>query len=272
MIQIILTLALSFVTIHFSEAIEIDFFSKLNEFNTFNLTGSPKNCYDLKCIGTESYDKMKDFISAKLYNGDKWAKYRLGDVVILEPAGNTGHWDPNFYDNVLYHQTDYPGSIAEEYIRKFKNSPSEHNIMRLLDIIKQRKKKNNSSVPSERALYLHIRVGDVMCKQFSWISDADFHYSKKGDDDWWRNLVACILNSNIDSIVIIAGCHYNECLGESAEYIIDRTLFLMEKTKLPIKYELGNSPDDDIIKCSDAKHFVSTGGHYGRLLKIVSQS
>ena len=258
-----------FFSTYFHNTFENDFFFKLNKFNSWNITSSSRTCNDSICMEKESFDQIKEFIKKKLYNDDKWANYRLGDVVILNPKRKKKMWDPNYYDNILYHQTHYPGSIAEEYIHSLKKSPRRNTTKLISEIIEKRRK--NLVQTTEDVLYLHIRVCDIICSKFSWISNAAFQYSKKGNEIWWSNLVEYILKSKVNLIIILAGCHLNECVVESAEYILDRTIFLIEKTKLPIKYELGNSPDNDLILCSNAKRFLSTGGHFGQLLQILSQ-
>ena len=55
-----------------------------------------------------------------LYNGDNWANYRLGDVFYQDLQSR--FYDSNFNDNVLYHKTKYPGTIANEYINKNKKN------------------------------------------------------------------------------------------------------------------------------------------------------
>ena len=47
-------------------------------------------------------------------------------------------------------------------------------------------------------------------------------------------------------------------------------MFLKENTNVDIIYRLGNSPDDDLLLVKGVKHFITTGGNYGQLLKTVS--
>jgi peptidase E len=60
------------------------------------------------------------------------------------------------------------------------------------------------------------------------------------------------------------------CIKESTEYIEDRKKFLM-KSGLKVNLRTGRSPDEDILYVTNAKHFISTGGNYGRLLNIIKK-
>ena len=213
----------------------------------------------LLLISKSAFEK----ISQKLYNGDKWGKYRIGDVVLREIT--SVHYKPEFYDNVLYHYTEFPGSIANEYINKNKDSGIVNNLPLLKEIINSRPNKFNYDY--NVTLFLHIRSGDVICNDL-WKDKID-HYSKVGNIKWWDSLIDYIKNNSINKVVILSGTHFNECLEESEKYILDREKFIKEKTDLVVDYRLGQSPDDDIILISKAKHFISTGGGYGKLLESL---
>ena len=62
------------------------------------------------------------------------------------------------------------------------------------------------------------------------------------------------------------------CLEESAKYIEDRKNFLLQNIPtLNIKYNLGKSPDEDVLLCAYVKHFITTGGGYGKLIKEINE-
>ena len=63
---------------------------------------------------------------------------------------------------------------------------------------------------------------------------------------------------------MISGSHFNECIKESIEYIKDRIDFL-KKTVDNVTL-LNKNPDETILFCSKTKHFITTGGGYGRLI------
>ena len=94
-----------------------------------------------------------------------------------------------------------------------------------------------------------------------------YRYSRFSDTIWWHNLVSYIINNNITKIYILSGSHYEVCSNESAKYLEDSKQFLLKKTGVDIEYRLGQSPDDDILFCAGAKHFITTGGGYGELIK-----
>jgi hypothetical protein len=209
----------------------------------------------------------RSYIMKNLYNGDQWNKYRLGDVVFRDPKGK--YYTDDFYDSVLYHEELYPGTIASEYIKLNKKLKTISNFSLLNDIIS--KKQKNKNEISKNTLILHIRVGDVMCN-FKENERSTFHnkYTKKGDTLWWNSVLGYIDKNNINEIIILSGTHFNMCIKESSDYLIDRKNFLQKNRKnLKITFRIGHSPDDDILLCKNTKHFITTGGGYGELLKNI---
>ena len=204
-------------------------------------------------------------LSNSLYNGNNWENYRLGDVYLLNK--NDRIYDPAYFDNILYHKIKFPGTIANEYINK--NQTQGKNYSLLQDIIES-KTKDKLEYPD--TLFLHIRVGDVICqKDNEWINKVNgpLYYSKVGDTIWWDTVLDYIKSNNITKVVILSGSHMNKCLIESAKYLEDRKNFLKEKTGVKIEYRLGQSPDEDLVMCYYVKHFITTGGGYGKMINEV---
>lgn len=213
------------------------------------------------------YFHKSRFVDLGLYNGDEWSSYRIGDV-IFQPK-NSEFYDPKFVNNILYHTDKFKGSIAAEYI--LNNESNEPNLKLLNQIIKKRV--NNSPNQDTQTLYLHIRVGDVLCKKNSeWLNkiNTSDQYTKKNDTKWWNGILKYIRKNNINKVVIISGLHLPECIKESNDYILDRKKFL-ENNNLNVTLILGQSPDDDIIRCAYVKHFITTGGGYGKLIDQINK-
>ena len=203
-------------------------------------------------------------LSNSLYNGDKWANYRLGDVYLQSKYDRI--YDPTYHDNVLYHKEQFPNSIANQYINK--NTHNEKNY-KLLQYIIESMTIDKLEYPD--TLFLHIRIGDVICvKDDEWINKVNgpMYYSKVGDTIWWDNVLNYIKSKNITKVVILSGSHTTKCLIESAKYLEDRKKFL-EKAHLKVKYRIGQSPDEDLVMCYYVKHFITTGGGYGNMIKEI---
>jgi hypothetical protein len=208
-------------------------------------------------------NKKCSFSSSSVYNGDYWSNYRLGDVVLMSKFSR--FYDPSYSENIFYHTTEYPESIAAEYIEKNK----KYQDFELLNKIINDRKIDYTETIDDRTLVLHIRVGDVLCKKV-WIDNAKDHYSKVGNKNWWENVVNYIKKNGITRVVVIAGTHFKECLKESEEYILDRGNYLTQSSGVNVEYRLGQSPDEDLMFTQKAKHFITTGGGYGELLKIIA--
>jgi len=205
-------------------------------------------------------------IMKSIYNGDLWSSYRLGDVY-----NNYSHvYDPNNNENILYHKYKFKGSIANEYINR--NTTGNKNTSLLLDVINSKIKDKSQHLDT---LFLHIRVGDVICDlDNTWIKQVNgpLYYAKVGDTSWWNEVLDYIKNNGIEKVVIISGTHFNKCIKESVEYLLDREKFLKDKIPyLNVSFRLGNSPDQDILTCAYVKHFITTGGGYGNLIKEINK-
>ena len=63
---------------------------------------------------------------------------------------------------------------------------------------------------------------------------------------------------------------FDKCLLESAQYLENRRRYLIDNIpNINIVFRVGKSPDEDILFCKNAKHFISTGGGFGKLLKEI---
>jgi len=170
-----------------------------------------------------------------LYNGKKWFEYRLGDI---------------FYNPVLVntkeHCKRFPYSIATEYAND-----------------KDIKKIITSRFLKKDDLVLHLRVGDIIDKY------PKFHQKQYfKDGEWWDSLVKYINTNKIKRVILMGGAHMPECLEKSWEYLESKKLFF-ENNNIKTMYRLACSPDEDIVYCSKAKHFATTGGQYGKLLSEI---
>ena len=208
------------------------------------------------------------FEAYNLYNGSKWGNYRIGDVYMLSKT-SPHYSDPEHPENVMYHASKYPGSIASEYINQ---NEIDKNPELLLSIINNR---STDTSTHPQTLFLHIRTGDVICDLNNpWIKQINgpMYYSKMGDKQWWDNILKYISQNGINKVVIISGTHKQKCLGESMDYLDDRKDFLMKNfDNLEVEYRLGQSPDEDIIMCTNVKHFITTGGGFGNLIKEINE-
>ena len=74
----------------------------------------------------------------------------------------------------------------------------------------------------------------------------------------------------INTVIIISGTHFKGCLDESVDYIKDRIGFL-KNDNVTIETRLGKSPDEDLVFCKNAKHYISTGGGFGKLINLIKK-
>jgi hypothetical protein len=212
--------------------------------------------------------RVSSFEGNNLYNGKKWANYRLGDVYTF--SKNDNHYKIFDQHNVMYHTNEeYKGTIAYEYIKE--NVSGEAKNFEVLRKIIERKATDTHDYPN--TLFLHIRIGDIVCQKDTWQGEnAPMYYSKMGDTAWWDELVKYIHTNAITDVVIIAGAHFEKCMEQSKDYIVDRKNFLLQNVPgLHVKFRIGQSPDEDILLCVYTKHFISTGGNFGKLIDQLNK-
>ena len=210
----------------------------------------------VKFINSDSNNLTSNNIIDNLYTNA--FKYRLGDVY------QGSYINPKKKYSVAYHLTEFPNSIAAEYMRK--NITHTKKNKKLLKKIVNKRAENNSNAQifSNKELVLHMRIGDVLAKDFN----NKHRYIK--NNIWWENLIKYIKNNNITTIYIIAGSHlpknhYNIDLEESKDALFNKINFLKNQG-LKVLVRLGNHPDDDIVFAHTAKYFASTGGGFGAIL------
>ena len=229
-------------------------------------------------------DDLLNLIEQSLYNGNQLDGYRLADCIMYPDYFTRS----NTIKDVVGLLYKYPNTICDKYIKttfpifqeiknkydaydyltnhrydNFKNDMNKgiKDIKINIDLIyKLIQEKDNAKSPLKtNDLVLHIRVGDVMCNH-----KFGNRYSKKNNVSWWAMVVNYIIFNNIKNVYIMSGSHFNECIKESAEYLLNRRNFLLKNSDVSyIYFVLGNPPDDDLIFASKTYHFITTGGGYG---------
>ena len=209
-------------------------------------------------------DEEYSYILDNLYN-PKWNHYRLGDVFYYSHT-------PVFKDStnvvyVYYHLEDFPDSIAAQYLRENKKDGSD--LVLLNRIIKERITSDTDDTST--TLFLHIRVGDILCEYKKKRSN---NYSKNNNKRWWsKEVISTIKKNNITKVKILAGAHMDKCIQESAKYLLNRKKFLMKKIPgLKVDIIVDKTPDEIILMCYKVKHFITTGGNFGKLINDINNN
>ena len=204
------------------------------------------------------FDKVTD-LSNSLYNGNELDGYRLADVIFYPDYLTSKHKYINVAHLYKFHNTIGTKYIKRKYtfLKKINNIEdinlykTEYNAFEnqisnnlkdgididlLNSIINEKSiKKNNVD---DKTLFLHIRVGDVLCK-YEGMSHA-FDYAKKGNTVWWDTVLDYIKSNNINNVIIISGTHFKDCLVESAIYLEERKSFLQSRADVNVVYRIGN--------------------------------
>jgi len=209
-----------------------------------------------------SYDAEYNYIHDNLFK-EEWGNYRIGDVFYF----STNKEYLNKYGDFSYHHT-YKNSIASDYLKENKQNTPNYNLLNRL--IKERVTDNNTY---DDTLFLHIRVGDVIC-EFGKNNENKVYqedYSKINNNNWWlKEVIEYIKKNNISKVIIVSGSHYNKCIKESTEYLINRKRFLIELIpNLKVEITIPKTPDQTLAMFYNVKHYKSTGGGFGRLITDI---
>jgi len=210
---------------------------------------------------TFSYDAEYNYIHDNLFK-EKWSNYRIGDVLTY----STNKEYLNKYGDFSYHH-NYKDSIASDYLKENKQNTPNYNLLNRL--IKERVTDKNTY---DDTLFLHIRIGDVICK-FGKNNEYQEHYSKVNNNNWWlREVIEYIKKNNISKVIIVSGSHLNECIKESTEYLLDRKRFLIELIpNLKVEIRIPETPDQTLAMFYNVKHYISTGGRFGNLITELNR-
>ena len=193
-----------------------------------------------------------------------FSKYRLGDVYNYGKSIK--------YHEIKYHEKMFPGSIASEYLKNLKNFDRK-NFKLLMSIIN--KKSIKEKPPEKDSLVLHARLGDVLCEyKEDWNrrkggdTKVMNFYSKKDDEEFWKNILKKMNDNNLNKVYIVTGFHYKKCIEESLKVLKKRELFFKNAGK-EVVLRIDKDPDEDVLWMSKSSHFATTGGGYGRLIQEI---
>jgi hypothetical protein len=211
---------------------------------------------------SERYVNYEEY---KLYNGDYWEEYRIGDLYKFGGFIACGRKNPGCKDK-RYHVKYFPLSIAYCY-HTYNPTNIKTNEEAMKKAIIRVRNNNNITIYDN---VLHLRVGDIMLgKDYS-----KNKYSKIHDKKWWDDYIKWSKDNNCESVLIIAGSHNikkREKWKPSFEFI-DKIKTLLEDNGINVDLRIGQSPDIDIITAFSAKYFASTGGTYGKLMKQLAST
>ena len=197
-----------------------------------------------------------------LYNGDYWEEYRIGDLYKFGTFIGCKQKNESC-ENDDYHSLHFPFSIAFYY-----HMYNYDNIVSNTEAMYKAVKKVNEKFNIPKAdCVLHVRVGDVMTKKNKKVFND---YTKKDDSEWWMEVVEWCMNHNINDITIMAGSHLKVDERSSFKYIED-IKNLLNDSLLNVHLQIGNSPDRDILTAYNSNYFISTGGTFGNLMKVMAK-
>ena len=190
--------------------------------------------------------------------------YRLGDVYRYGKGKR--------YYRIKYHEKMFPGSIASEYLKNLKIFDRE-NFKLLMSIIN--KKSIKEKPPEKDSLVLHTRLGDVLCEyKKDWNRRKGGHtkrmnfYSKKDDEEFWKNILKKMNDNNLNKVYIVTGFHFKKCIEESLKVLKKHELFFKNAGK-EVVLRIDKDPDEDILWMSKSSHFATTGGGYGKIIQGI---
>jgi hypothetical protein len=189
-----------------------------------------------------------------------WFHYRLGDMVRYSSVRRLGGREK--------HYELYPDSLASQYMRE---TDISDNLDVLINLIR---KYPQNLRPKEDELVVHLRAGNVIDKSEYTVEELlekrrpfgvhNLNYVKPLSF-YKRHLNK--IEKQIKKITLVAGGNLTHDFTKSKEYI-QAIKSLFEKSGFDVQVRLGNPPDDDFIYMCRSRFFISSGGHFSRLVRL----
>lgn len=187
--------------------------------------------------------------------------YRLGDTVYRKVTDN-------FFNKLLY-SIKWRDTIADQYYRKKKKYQDYETLYQIV-----KKKSKNISLPEEKTLVIHLRIGDVIENEYLGSIDdlLEGKSDYKGSDGWYYLKDYKYFEDNIEKIkekinkiVIVGGYHCTNNPVRSKIYLEKLIKFMQNKNYIVEQRIDKYSPDEDFIYMSNSSFFLRSGGGYSKL-------
>lgn len=198
--------------------------------------------------------------------------YRLGDMIMRKEARRK--WRDQ-------HLSSFPSSLASRYLRETDESFNVEVLEKLVGSYR------GVASPSDDILVVHLRVGDVLDRDYSsenkglgyvrMLPVDDFLSEQRG---WpyirpishFRQAGQEAKKLGAKRVVIMAGSHFPQFspYPRSMEYIRKIKKMFEEELKLPCKLRLGKKADVDFVFLSRAKLVTLTGGNFSVIAYLLA--
>lgn len=218
--------------------------------------------------------------------------YRLADILRNSSICYNENNCKNYSINLNRIVNDYPNSLGAYYINNNYNERLEngkyiinnkYDLSLLVKILKTKKllsndsNDSNDSNNSNNYVAIHIRLGDVLCgpNKLKWVKKRSIYNP--------YDMIDKILNYYKDNNVlnhlpvkIYTFYHKDHWTKEfdtdncivkkSEEYLKIVTSELTRNNITNITIYNNRFPDDDVVDCVNAKHFISSAGNFSKLI------
>lgn len=202
--------------------------------------------------------------------------YRITDVIYKKGF----RWKHS--TEMVLSNPKYDNTILREYL--LKNSNKSVNLNTLYNCISNHSTKNNSLVPAQDELVVHLRMGDV-------VSINNFSSRHSGYLNKLKRIIKNSLNKIVINKLTIVTCFAYQVWSEDSIHLKpanvptysysdkDQDMNIQLMTGIfdslsEFDFELGvqssTDPDDDLIYCTFANHFIQDIRNIGGFSKLLS--
>lgn len=208
--------------------------------------------------------------------------YRLADILRNGATCSDENNCKNYQINFKRILKDYPDSLGAHYINNNYNEIQKNgkfkgkfnNVALLVKIMKDKKLLSNES---NNYVAVHIRLGDVLCSpnEFKWIKKRSIY----NPYDMIDKILNYYKNNNVLNhlpVKIYTFYHKDHWTKEfdtdncivkkSEEYLKIVTSELSRNNITNVTIYNDRFPDDDVVDCVNAKHFISSAGNFSKLI------
>ena len=209
-------------------------------------------------------ERLREFEMPK-----EWVEYQFSDCFNARGRYNHSSWRTQFlWNNTLY---------GEYHINAVKSGLKWSDYDYLLHIIKARAK--GTRRPPADATVVHLRIGDVMGRDYQSVFDLLHHKNLFYPGMHWADYVKPLnFYASIPyakNVVLMGGFHHiTNGIEEikSCQYVAILKRFF-EARGSTVYLRLGKNPDKDIVYATRSRVFVQSGGGFSRTIsQLVKRS
>lgn len=199
-------------------------------------------------------------------NDDEFIDYRFSDIFREWSTASKG---TPYRESFLKR---FPNTLGGKYLRKYKKNKDFETLNQIID---EEYVPKLDSIPDEKTIVVHLRIGDVILKKKEKVRGKKYHEYDILIKPWftygwqpskYENLAKKLHEENPNyQVILVFGAHFDENKEISEDYVEDIATIFRDRGFQVEEKHTGN-PDMDFSYMSQAKIWVPGGGGFANLI------